>query len=343
MPQMMQRTIVRADEITLIEVERPEPSAGEVLVETVVSGVCGSDTHAAAGHHPFISFPYFPGHEVVGIVRGVGAGVERVAEGDHVTVEPTLPCGSCKMCRTERSNLCEDLDFFGCGHPQGGMADFFTVRADRLHVVPAGMSDWDAALIEPLATPVHAVRLAGDLSGRAVVIIGAGTIGLLTLAAARHAGAARIVMTDVRADKRERALRLGADAVVDGTRTDTVEAIRAELGESADVVFDCVSVQSTVDQAVALAMKAGTVVIVGVPARPVTVPLPEIQDRQVRIQGSATYLAEDFDTAARIIAAGEVRAADVITARYPLAEVAEAFAAAIDGANVKVVVTREPA
>ncbi|MBF4567700.1 alcohol dehydrogenase catalytic domain-containing protein [Plantibacter sp. VKM Ac-2880] len=339
---MMQRTIVRADEITLIEVERPEPSAGEVLVETMVSGVCGSDTHAAAGHHPFISFPYFPGHEVVGVVREVGEGVEGVAEGDHVTVEPTLPCGACKMCRTERGNLCERLDFFGCGHPQGGMADFFTIRADRLHVIPAGMSDWDAALIEPLATPVHAVRLAGDVSGRAVVIIGAGTIGLLTLAAARHAGAARIVMTDVRADKRERALRLGADAVVDGTRTDAVEAIRAELGESADVVFDCVSVQSTVDQAVALAMKAGTVVIVGVPARPVTVPLPEIQDRQVRVQGSATYLAEDFETAARIIAAGEVRAADFITARYPLADVAEAFAAAIDGANVKVVVTREP-
>ncbi|MBA8794204.1 2-desacetyl-2-hydroxyethyl bacteriochlorophyllide A dehydrogenase [Friedmanniella endophytica] len=345
--ERMRRVEVRPGEIVLVEVPRPEPGPAEALVETVVTGVCGSDTHAAAGHHPFVPLPYHPGHEVVGVVRAVGAEVTGVAVGDRVTVEPTLPCWSCKMCRTGRQNLCENLVFFGCGYEQGGMADFFTVPANRLHTLPPGMSDLEAALIEPLSTPVHAVALAGDpvtgLEGRAVVIIGAGTIGLLVLAAARHAGADRVVMTDLLPSKRERALRLGADAVVDAGRPDVVAAVRAELGESADVVFDCVSVQPTVDQALAMADKAGTVVIVGVPTRPVTVPAPIVQDHQLRIQGSATYLPADYRVAADMISAGEVRAADFVTSRYPLERVAEAFAASAGGEEVKVLVVRDPA
>jgi len=296
--------------------------------------------HAAHGRHPFVPLPYHPGHEVVGIVSEVGAEVTGIAVGDRVTVEPTLPCWTCKMCRTGRSNVCENLRFFGCGYEQGGMADFFTIPANRLHIIPDELSDLQAALIEPLSTPVHAVRLSGSVEGKAVVIIGSGTIGLLVLVAALHAGAGRIVMTDLLPSKRERALRLGAYAVVDGARPDVVAAIRAELGESADVVFDCVAIQSTVDQAIQLALKAGTVMIVGVPARPVTVPLPEIQDLQVRIQGSATYLPEDYESAIQIIRSGEVTVEEFITSKFPLEAAAEAFEVSSGGEEVKVVLTR---
>lgn len=335
--------MVRPGEIVLVDVAKPVPLASEVLVETIVTGVCGSDTHAAAGHHPFVPLPYFPGHEVVGVIRDLGDEVTGLNVGEHVTVEPTLPCWTCKMCTTGRSHLCETLRFFGCGYEQGGMADFFTIPANRIHVVPDTMTDLEAALIEPLATPVHAVRLTGGVEGKAVVIIGAGTIGLLVLAAVRDAGAKRIVMTDMLASKRARALRLGADAVVDGARSDAVEAVREELGESADVVFDCVAVQASVDQAISLAMKAGTVMIVGVPARPVTVPLPEVQDLQVRIQGSATYMPEDYETAIAMLRAGRVRAQDMITSQFPLHEVAAAFEASAGGEEVKVVLTRDVA
>lgn len=344
----MRRVIVSSvDTFEVAQVDAPEPRPGEVLVQMTVSGVCGSDTHAAHGRHPFVPLPYAPGHEVVGVVRGLGEGAADIAgadgstgwqPGDRVTVEPTLPCWECKMCRTGRSNLCENLQFFGCGYEQGGMADFFTVRADRLHRIPEELNDLQAALIEPLSTPVHAVRLSGDVAGKAVVIFGAGTIGLLVLAAARHAGATKIVMTDMLESKRERALRLGASATVDAGAPDAVEQIRELLGESADVVFDCVAVQATVDQACELARKAGTVMIVGVPAAPVTVPLPQIQDLQMRIQGSATYLPEDYATSIEIIRAGEVRVEDFITGRFPLDRVADAFAAASSGEEVKVVV-----
>ena len=150
-PSRMRRVVVQAPgEIVVTEVDTPQPSVTEVLVRTLVSGVCGSDTHAAHGRHPFVPLPYRPGHEVVGIVS-IGDGEGRFAEGQRVTVEPTLPCWQCKQCQQGRENLCENLTFFGCIHDQGGMADYFTIDASRLHAVPEAFTDEQAALIEPLS------------------------------------------------------------------------------------------------------------------------------------------------------------------------------------------------
>jgi 2-desacetyl-2-hydroxyethyl bacteriochlorophyllide A dehydrogenase len=319
----------------------PQPSAGQVLVRLRLGGICGSDVHAFHGRHPFVPLPYRPGHEIFGTVEAAGHGVD-IAPGTRVVVEPILACGRCKYCRDGRYNLCATMTFFGCTAPDGGLADLFVLPADRVVAVPDSLSDAHAVLIEPLSTPVHAVRLAGpDLTGRTVAILGSGTIGLLTLAAARHAGAARIAVTDVVREKRDLARRLGADSVYDAAAQGLVDAVRDDLGTSADIVFDCVSIQSSMDQAIAMAVKGGTVVVVGVPAAPVTVPLPEIQDLQVRIQGSATYTRDDIAVAISLLVAGLVDPDDIITARYPLSEVADAFAAASTGRNVKVVVTAD--
>jgi 2-desacetyl-2-hydroxyethyl bacteriochlorophyllide A dehydrogenase len=326
----------------VIEVQRPPipvPAPGQVLVRMRLVGICGSDVHAYHGRHPFVPLPYHPGHEVVGTVEAVGDGVD-VSLGTRVVVEPILACGRCKYCVDGRYNLCATMTFFGCTAPTGGLADVFVLPADRVVAIPDHLSDRQAVLIEPLSTPVHAVRLAGgDLTGKSVAVLGAGTIGLLTLAAARHAGAARIAVSDTQPAKRDLALKLGADSVHDPAGPGMADAIRADLGTSADVVFDCVSVQASVDQAIAIALKGGTVVVVGVPAAPVTVPLPEIQDLQVRIQGSATYTREDFARAIGMLADGLVNPDDFITARYPMTNVADAFAAAATGRHVKVVVT----
>jgi 2-desacetyl-2-hydroxyethyl bacteriochlorophyllide A dehydrogenase len=330
----MRRVVVTADGVQVVEAAVPEPGPREVLVRTVAAGVCGSDTHALHGRHPFISLPYAAGHEVSGVVT---AGPLPV--GTRVTVEPDLPCWSCKQCRAGRPNLCENLRFFGCGHDQGGMAEFFTVDERRLHVIPDGL-DWPtAALIEPLSTPVHAIRLAGDVRDRTVAILGAGTIGLLMLKVARAHGARRIVMTARSAANRDRALRFGADAAV----APSADSVRAALGESADVVFDCVAEQSTMNEAVALANKGGTVVVVGVPPAEVTIPLPLLQDSQIRIQGSATYLPEDYTDAMDLLRAGTVAAADFVTGVRPLDEAAEAFQDAESGRHIKVLIAPDPA
>ncbi len=279
--QNRKRVIVSAPDVVEVVTEAvPALGPGEALVRMSVSGVCGSDKAGVHGEHAFMKPPYYPGHEVVGVVVATADGVGEVTPGDRVTVEPTLVCGHCKPCRHGAENLCENLQFFGCGYREGGMADVFSVPARRLHTVPSGFTDYQAALIEPLATPVHAVHLAGDVAGKAVAVLGAGTIGLLTLTAARQAGAKMVVSTDTLAAKRELALALGADAVVDARAPDLAAAVRGELGESADIVFDCVAHQSTLDAAIKMAIKGGTVVVVGGARVPVTIDLPVVQEYQ---------------------------------------------------------------
>jgi len=273
------------------------------------------------------------------VIVAVGAAVGDRRPGQRIIVEPDLPCWTCKMCASGRENLCENLQFFGCGYPQGGMADYFTLAANRLHAVPETLDDHTAALIEPLSTPVHAVRLAGDVTGQSAAVLGAGTIGLFTLAVLRARQVGKVVSTDPNAAKRERAAALGADATVDARTQDVAGQVREALGGSADIVFDCVATQSSTDQAIAIADKGGTVVVVGVPAREVTIPLPIVQDHQIRIQGSATYLPEDYAESASLLGRESVRKADFVTATRPLARAAEAFELAASGQHVKVLVT----
>ena len=331
----MRRVVVDASGVSITEADVPEPRAGEVLVRMAMAGVCGSDVHALQGKHPFITLPYPPAHEVSGTVEAVGAEV-TLPVGARVTMEPFLPCWQCKQCRAGRQNICENLRFFGCAHDQGGMADYFTVDQRRLHVIPDELDWLRAAFIEPLGTPVHAARLAGGLAGKTVAILGAGTIGLLTLKVARALSATRIVLTARSERSRERAAKFGPDAVVDAGDANAASLVREHLGESADVVFDCVAEQSTMDQALAMANKGGTVVVVGVPPAPVRIPLPMIQDSQLRIQGSATYLPEDFMAAIDLLVSGRVEVSGMATAVRPLDEAAAAFADAASGEHIKV-------
>jgi threonine dehydrogenase-like Zn-dependent dehydrogenase len=317
------------------------PDGGEVLVRTTVVGICGSDLHAACGRHPFIDLPYRPGHEAVGVVEAVGSGVDESWIGRRVTIEPNLACGSCTQCRAGRYNICRELLVFGCQTP-GALADTFTIAVDRLVALPADLDDRHAILIEPLATPVHTVRRAaevvGDLRDRPVVVIGAGPIGLFALLAARHAGA-RVVVADLLDSKRARAERLGAIGTFDPTAPDAIERARQLLGGPAAVVIDCVSLESSVAQAVDLVDKGGAIMIVGVADGATPVPLGLIQDREIALIGSLMYVREDFIAALDLLASGGVPVDEIITAEFDFEHSAEAFAASADAENVKVLVT----
>lgn len=339
---MRQVVVTSSEDIRVEEVPRPgPPAAGEVLVASRLVGICGTDVHAAAGHHPFIERPYRPGHEVVGVVEQVGDGVTDLAAGDHVVLEPNLVCGTCRQCRAGRYNICRNLAVFGC-QTTGGMADAFVVPRDRLHRVPDGMSDELAALVEPLATPVHAVARAGVGPGSRVAVLGAGPIGLLVLVAARAAGAETVVVTDVLTEKLERASRLSADAALRADDPDLVAQAAAVL-QGADVVFDCVAAASSMAQAIELVDKGGTVMVVGIAAGPTTVPLHLVQDREISVIGSLMYVREDVERAIALLASGVVAADDLITGVFPLDRAAEAFAASSDPTQVKVLVSVAPA
>ncbi len=339
-------TVAGIDDVTVSTVPVPEPAPGEVRVRSTLVGICGSDLHAAHGEHPSMPLPYFPGHEAVGVVDALGEGVTGLAVGDRVFLEPNLVCRHCRNCLSGRYNICLELAVFGCQTP-GAMTDAFVVGADRLHRVPDDMSDEAAVLVEPLATPVHAVRLAAGvdpvpgvegLTGKNVVVLGAGPIGLFTLIAAREAGARQVVVTDLLETKRDRAMRLGADAVLPADAVDLVGEVRAFLGHSADVVFDCVSVPGTVAQAVALLAKGGTAVVVGVPPGSVPIRLDLVQDWEITVRGALMYTTPDIEAAAAILRSGRVPIEELISDVLPIDQAQQAFARADSGQGVKVLV-----
>jgi len=340
-PGVNRRVVVNAiDDVVFETVPEAGPDAGEVRIRGTVVGICGSDTHAACGHHPFIDLPYRPGHEVIGVVDAVGDGVEDSWLGTRVVVEPNLACGHCTQCRAGRYNICRELLVLGCQTP-GGLADSFTVAVDRVIALDPDLDDDRAILIEPLATPVHAVRRAaetvGDLRDRPVVVIGAGPIGLFVLLALRQAGA-KVVVADLLDSKRDRAERLGAAGTFDPTAPDAVSSALALLGGPAAVVVDCVARESSLAQAIELVDKGGAVMIVGVAAGAVPVRLDLIQDREIALIGSLMYVREDYLAAIDMLASGAVPVDEIITARYDFEHSAEAFGATMDPENVKVVV-----
>lgn len=320
---------------------RPVPGPGEVLVRSALVGICGSDTHALAGHHPFLTAPYVPGHEATGVVVGLGQGVGNLKEGQRVLLKPNVTCGTCVNCVAGRSNACERLAWIGCDPSRtlaGAMADYFTAPAANLYRVPDEVGDQAAVLVECLATPVHAARIAGDLSGARVVVLGAGTIGALCVVAALRAGAGSVVITDMDQGKIDRAVRIGASGGVLASASRLDDDVRAQLGGLADVVFDCVANERSLTQAVELLRRAGTLVIVGVPSRPGTINLPIVQDWELRVQGCAAYTEEDILTSIDIAAVGGIPVAEIISAVLPLPDVTDAFERAAADSSGKVLV-----
>jgi L-iditol 2-dehydrogenase len=332
---MQQVLIAAPGSVELRDVPVPRPQEHEVRIRPTRVGICGSDLHGLAGEHPFIQYPYVPGHEVVGVVEEVGSEVAALAPGARVLLEPTLVCGRCAYCKAGRYNLCDELAGVGAQVP-GAMAQAFTAPAARFHVVPDTMGDAEAALVEPLATAVHATHVAGELTGRTVAVLGAGTIGLLAVTVARCAGAKRIVVSEPVASKRALASRLGASSAFDARSHDLVRGMRDAVGGQVDIVFDCVASQATIHQAIRLAEKGGRVVVVGVPTGDVTVELPIIQDREIRIEGTATYVARDVLEAIALMRDGRIAADELVTATFSLSEAREAFAVAKSPDSVKV-------
>jgi len=326
--------------VEVIDQDVPVPGPGEVRVKTLLAGICGSDTHAVAGHHPLLRPPYFPGHEAVGVVDEAGPGVTGWARGDRVILQPNLSCGHCVNCLAGRTNACQTLQWIGCdssGAHKGAMADYVIAPAANLFAVPNEVSDEEAVLVECLATPVHAGRVAGDLHGATALVIGAGTIGLFCVIVAHRAGASRIVVSDLDPAKRERALRNGANAAIDPAAVDVPAKVRELLGAPVDVVFDCVANDVSVAQAMGSVRHAGTVLIVGVPPRDFTVPMPYVQDWELTLQGCANYTPVDINAAIDIAAHGGLPAQEIIAGCYGLEAAPAAFEAAAQNSSGKVV------
>jgi L-iditol 2-dehydrogenase len=331
---MKQVELYAPESIRLIETPRPSPGADEILVATAIVGVCGSDLHAYHGRHPFIKLPVVPGHEFAGTVVEVGSDVDGFAPGQRVTVEPSLVCGHCYNCTLGRYNICEQLEVIGC-QTTGSMGEYITVPAAKAILLPDDIT-WDqAALAEPLAVGVHAVRVAQISPGADVLILGAGTIGLMTLQAAKAMGAGRVMVTDLRQDRLSLALKLGADEGVDPTTTDLAIRLEESFGpQRADVIIECVGVAATAREAIRVARKGTRIVLAGVFEEEVSVNLGLVQDRELELVGTLMYADDDFRTALKMLRDGRAVAEPLITHRFSLEQAALAFATADSRENV---------
>lgn len=298
----------------------------EVKVQVEASGLCGTDIHIAAGETPNAKPGVVIGHEFSGTVVEVGANVVGIAVGERVVVDPNIPCHMCHACRAARPHLCERPQAIGVSR-DGGMAQYAVMPAEQAYKLPADMPAEAAALTEPLACALHAVDLARLLPGQTAIVLGAGPIGILCTSLLMASGAARVLVSEPNAGRREHIRALGAEAIEPGELA----------GREADVVLECVGRVDTMRAAVDAAYAGGTIVWVGVahPDAEISIKPFDIYQRELTIRGTYTN-PFTMERAIALLASGQIRWEDIVTHRFPLTQFDEAWKVHSAGTGLKV-------
>ena len=312
---------------------RPEVRGDEVLVRVTVAGLCGTDYRIWSGDRP-VAYPRVMGHEFVGRVETIGAGVTRVAPGGHVAVEPNYSCGTCPLCWEGNKNLClartaVGIDVDGC------FAELVRVPARCCWPAPAGVADEDLVLTEPLAVAVRAVGRADVRSGETVAVVGAGTLGLLAVQVARGHGA-RILVVSRTARRFALARDLGAEAthtVEDGPLDARARAFSGR--EGVDCVIETAGTAEAVNHALALVRPGGRLILTGLPHESTPVEFFSVVRREITILGSMIY-QDEFSEAMRLVADGTVKTRPLVSHRFPLDAIGDAFVTHAQPDSIKV-------
>lgn len=313
----------------------PEPSSpgnGQVKVKVKWCGICGSDLHEYLAGPIFIptetphpltgnKAPLILGHEFSGDVVEVGPGVTNIKVGDRVAPDACQVCWQCDRCKENRYSLCEKLAFTGL-MTEGAFAEYVNVPAYTIYKIPDNMDYETAALIEPLAVGMHAIRRAPLVQGDTAVILGAGTIGLVTLLCAKAAGAQQIYVIEKAKARKDLAQKLGATEVLDPSEVDVLAMIRKLTGGGADVVFECIGNDKTAPLAVELARTAGKVVIVGIFEASSSLNFNSLSFTEKTVTGSLAYYGE-FGPALSLVSDGRIDVKPLITGRISIDDIVE--------------------
>jgi 2-desacetyl-2-hydroxyethyl bacteriochlorophyllide A dehydrogenase len=317
-------------DIRVGEVPEPTPGRGQVLLQVARNGICGSDLHTYVGSSTGGPSMHVPGvvlgHEFSGTVVGIGPGVDGVAEGATFAVAPTQWCGSCWACSQGWSNLCRNLALYG-GYRRplhGGLAPLVAVSQTALFAVPPALDVIDAALAEPVAVAVHAVRRAPSTFGASVAVLGAGPIGLAVLQCLQAAGAAPTVVSDLSAARRDAARALGATAVIDPTVDRPADVARDLTRHGVDLVFDTTGVDSALAEGIRALRPRGTLVNVAGWQQPARLDMGRLMAKEIDVRFTMTYEpAVDFPVALRLLESGAVNARLMITDHIGLDQLVE--------------------
>ena len=289
----------------------PQPGPGEVLVSVGATGICAGDMYFYLGKNPYAIYPQIAGHEIAGVVTGVGSGVTGLELGTPVVVEPFIGCGTCYPCRIGKSNCCANLQIIGI-HKPGGFAEYLTAPAENIHLIPPGLSLPFASFAEPVAIGVQACRRGNVSAGDYVLILGAGPIGLALLEVAKARGA-HVVATDVLPDRLETAAKLGAETVpANEELTQTI--LDRTNGEGAPVVIEATGNPKVMEQTVELVAAGGRIVIVGLVKQGTNVTFPglDFTRKEMTVVGSRASV-NCFPESLQLLASGAITYPQVAT------------------------------
>ena len=320
-------------DVRIDDIADPTPGVGELLLRIAWCGICGTDMEEYVAGPTLVpvdvpngltgrTAPLTLGHEFVGRVASVGEGVSGFDIGDRVAPEVVLFCRECFFCRHHQYALCEQWAALGL-HTDGGLAEYAVVPAFSCAHLPDTLSDEEGALVEPTEVAVRAVGKSGTRLGDSVAVVGGGTIGLLALQVARAAGAGETYLIEPLAPRRELGLTLGASAVFDPQQSEWETQLRSACGGiGPDVVLECAGGRDTAETAVRVARKGATIVLVGIHPERVPFSTLEVIVGEKHVVGSVQHhYDEDLPAALRLLAAGQVRVAPLITDRIPLERV----------------------
>jgi L-iditol 2-dehydrogenase len=325
------KALVLEEYSKLVYKEMPEPEIGEneVLVQVKACGICGSDVHGMDGssgrRHP----PLIMGHEASGIIVQRGERVNDFSEGDRVTFDSTIYCGTCFYCRQGIINLCDNRRVLGVAPAEyrqhGAFAEYVAVPEHILYRLPDGLSFAQAAMVEPVSIAFHAVTLTPVSLNDSAVVIGAGMVGLFVIQALRTAGCGTIIAVDLEQSKLDLARELGADHGLLANAVDVVEEVRKLTdNRGANLAVEVVGNSAALNTAIASLRKGGALTIVGNLAATVDFPLQEVVTRQIRVTGSCSSCGE-YPACLDMIARGTINVDALISKVAPLSEGAAWF------------------
>lgn len=308
------------------ELPMPEPGLGEVLLKIRAVGICGSDVHGYLGLTGRRIPPMTLGHEFSAEVVKLGEGVTTYQEGDGVIVQPINFCGTCANCVEGYTNMCLNKRFFGVLTEDGAMAEYLNVPARLLYRLPESCTFEDGALAEPYAVGYGAVKKAGNLAGKNVLIIGAGAIGLCILQLVKLQNPASIMVSDLSDSRLKTALDFGADHVINPRKENDLEAIsRFTGGRMADLSIEAVGVEATANQSVKALRMGGTAIWVGMSQKEMTINMQDVVVSARSVLGTFNYTHEEFGEVVEILGSGKLDTQKLISAKVSLEEAKEYF------------------
>jgi len=322
---MRQAIMTEPGTIELRDVPAPQPGPGEILLRVQRIGVCGSDIHVNHGLHPFTPYPVVQGHEFSAVIEAMGEGVEGIALGDKATARPQIVCGTCAPCRRGDYHICDVLKVKGFQAP-GCAQDLFLTTPDLLVRLPDSFTFEEGAMVEPLSVGVHSTGRAGDLTGRDVVVLGAGPIGNLGAQVARCRGAACVLITDLSDFRLDVARQCGIEHTSNAREEALADASRRAFGdEGFSIAFEAAGAEASMDEAVENIGKGGTIVVVAVFGEKPRIDMSVVGDRELSLVGTLMYKHEDYEHAVQLVTEGRVQLAPLVTRHFPFEDYARAY------------------